>query len=93
MPALSDESMGPWMEYLYMQKSKSADAVGVPVTIDVIDSNGNYRNVRTAVSDSSGMFALSWKLDIEGDFKVIASFVICGNILRCRPRTFGTTRG
>ena len=72
MPALSDESMGPWMEY--MQKSKSADAVGVPVTIDVIDSNGNYRNVRTAVSDSSGMFALSWKPDIEGDFTVIASF-------------------
>ena len=74
VPAMSDESMGPWMEYVYMQKSKSADAVGVPVTIDVIDSNGNYRNIGTAVSDSSGMFALSWKPDIEGDFKVIAAF-------------------
>jgi len=43
-------------------------------TLDVQDSNGNYRNVGTAVSDLSGMFTFTWKPDIEGDFKVFAAF-------------------
>lgn len=74
VPAMSDDSMTDWMEYVYMQKPKPKDAVGVPVTIDVIDSNGNYRNIGTAVSDASGMFSLSWAPDIEGDYTVFATF-------------------
>ena len=74
VPAMSDANMGLWMEYVYMQKPKPTDAVGVPVRIDVVDSNGNYRTIGTAVSDASGMFYLSWKPDIEGDYKVIATF-------------------
>jgi hypothetical protein len=74
VPAVSDESMGKWMEYVYMQKPRPADAAGVPVTIDVIDSNGNYRTIGTPTSDSSGMFTFSWVPDIPGDFKVIATF-------------------
>jgi hypothetical protein len=74
VPAVSDESMKKWMEYVYMQKPKPKDANGVPVTIDVVDSNGNYRNIGTATSDTSGMFTFSWTPDIEGDYKVIATF-------------------
>ena len=74
VPAMSDESMGKWMEYVYIQKPKPTDATGVPVKIDVIDSNNNLRTIGTVTSDSSGMFTLSWKPDIEGDFKVIATF-------------------
>ena len=74
VPAMSDDSMSAWMEYVYMQKPKPTDATGVPVTIDVIDANGNYRNIGTATSDSSGIFTFSWIPDIEGDYKVIASF-------------------
>jgi len=57
-----------------MQKPKPTDATGVPVKIDVIDANGNNRNIGTAVSDSSGMFTLAWKPDIEGAYTVIATF-------------------
>jgi hypothetical protein len=74
VPAVSDESMGKWMEYVYQQKPKPADATGVPVTIDVIDSNNNYRNIGTAISDASGSFSLTWQPDIEGNYTVIATF-------------------
>jgi len=74
VPAVSDESMGDWMEYVYMQKPKPLDAVGVTVSIDVVDANGNYRNIGTTTSDSSGMFSLTWKPDIEGTYYVMATF-------------------
>ena len=74
VPAMSDASMEGWMEYVYMQKPKPTDAAGVPVTIDVIDSNNNYRNIGTATSDASGLFTFSWTPDIEGDYKVVATF-------------------
>jgi hypothetical protein len=60
-----------------MQKPKPTDATGVPVRIEVVDSNNNRRTIGTAVSDASGMFTLSWKPDIEGNYKVIATF--CGS--------------
>jgi hypothetical protein len=74
VPAMSDASMEAWMEYVYMQKPKPTNATGVPVTIDVMDSNGNYRNIGTATSDSSGMFTFSYKPDIAGNYKVVATF-------------------
>ena len=74
VPAVSDASMGAWMEYVYMQKPRPTDVTGVPVTIDVIDANGNYRNIGTAVSGANGYFSLQWKPDIEGKYKVIATF-------------------
>jgi hypothetical protein len=62
------------MEYVYMQKPKPTDVTGVPVTIDVIDSNGNYRNIGTTTSDSRGMFTFNWTPDITGSYRVIATF-------------------
>jgi outer membrane protein assembly factor BamB len=74
VPAVSDESMSDWMEYVYMQRPKPTEATGVPVNIDVIDSNGNYRNIGTVTSDTNGFFYLKWTPDISGEFKVIATF-------------------
>lgn len=37
VPAVSDYSMSAWMEYVYMQKPKPANATGVAVSIDAID--------------------------------------------------------
>ena len=74
VPAVSDASQGEWMEYVYMQKAKPTDATGVPVAIEVIDSNNNRRTIGTATSDTSGMFTFTWKPDIEGDYTVIATF-------------------
>lgn len=74
VPAVSDASQSQWMEYVYMQKPKPSNATGVPVSINVIDSNGNYRQIGTTTSDSSGMFTFAWKPDIPGSFTVIATF-------------------
>jgi hypothetical protein len=74
LPAVSESNMTAWMEYVYMQKPKPTNTVGVPVSIDVIDSNGNYRNIGITNSDSSGTFSLQWKPDIPGKYTVIATF-------------------
>jgi outer membrane protein assembly factor BamB len=74
VPAVSDASQSQWMEYVYMQKPRPTDATGVPVTISVVDANGNYREIGTVTSDSSGMFTLTWKPDITGSYTVIATF-------------------
>jgi outer membrane protein assembly factor BamB len=74
VPVVSDESQGAWMEYVYMQKPRPMDTVGVPVTISVVDSNSNYRDIGTATSSADGLFALNWTPDIEGQYTVYASF-------------------
>ena len=74
VPVASDASMSEWMRYVYMQFAKPSNVIGVEVSIDVIDSNGNYRNIGTTTSDSSGDFSFAWKPDISGKFTVIATF-------------------
>jgi outer membrane protein assembly factor BamB len=74
VPAVSDDSQGEWMKYVYAQFPYPTTATGVPVSIDVIDSNGNYRNIGTTTSDSSGMFTYTWTPDIVGSYTVIATF-------------------
>jgi len=71
---VSDEHMTDWMEYVYQQKPFPKDCTGVPVKIDVMDSNNNYRTIGTAMSDASGVFSLTWVPDIPGNFTVIATF-------------------
>ena len=74
VPCVSDESQSAWMEYVYMQKSKPTNTTGVTVTLNVLDSNGNYRTIGTTTTDASGMFTYAWAPDIEGSYTVYASF-------------------
>ena len=74
VPAISDESQSSWMEYVYMQKPRPTDAIGVPVTLSVVDANGNYREIGKVTSDADGFYSLSWKPDIEGKYTLYASF-------------------
>ena len=74
VPAVSDASQSAWMEYVYMQQPKPTNTTGVPVTINVLDSNGNYRQIGSTTSDSKGMFTFTWKPDITGDYTVVADF-------------------
>ena len=74
LPCVSDESQSAWMDYVYRQQLAPSDTTGVMVTLSVIDSNNNYRDIGTATTDSSGTFALTWTPDIPGDFTVIATF-------------------
>jgi outer membrane protein assembly factor BamB len=72
--AVSDASQQGWMDYVYMQKGRPSNTTGVPVTLSVVDANGNFRTIGTPTSDSSGMFTYSWTPDIQGSYTVIASF-------------------
>jgi hypothetical protein len=74
VPVMSDESMTAWMEYVYQQKPRPTNAVGVMVSINVIDSNNNYRNIGSVTSDSNGAFSYQWVPDIPGKYTVIATF-------------------
>ena len=55
-------------------KTIANQLLGVEVTLDVVDANGNYRNIGTATTDASGMYSYQWKPDIEGKYTVIATF-------------------
>ena len=74
VPAVSDESMSDWMAYVYMQKPRPTNATGVSVTLSVVDSNGNYRDIGTTTADADGFFSFNWMPDIEGKYTVYASF-------------------
>jgi hypothetical protein len=78
VPAMSDESMTDWMQYVYMQMPKPTNVTGVPITLDAIDPNGNRVNLGTATSDASGFYSLTVNTDAlgagPGTYKVIATF-------------------
>ncbi len=74
VPVSSDASMAAWMGYVYQQQPLPTNFTGVQVAIDVLDSNGNYRNIGTATTDATGTFSLTWTPDIPGNFTVVATF-------------------
>ena len=74
VPAVSDESISAWMEYVYMQKPRPTDAKGVEVTLNVLDSNNNFREIGKTTTDTNGFYSYLWKPDIPGKYTVYASF-------------------
>ena len=74
VPLADDAIMGEWMAYIYQQKPLPTNYFGVEVSIDVVDANGNFRNIGAARTDASGAYSLAWKPDIEGKYTVIATF-------------------
>jgi hypothetical protein len=57
-----------------MQQAKPTNTTGVPVTLSVIDSNGNYRQIGTTTTDAAGYYSYPWTPDITGAYTVIAQF-------------------
>ena len=74
VPVASDASMKDWMGYIYQQKPLPTNFTGVPVTVNVIDSNGNQRTIGTTMTDTQGIYSLTWTPDIVGNYTVIATF-------------------
>jgi hypothetical protein len=74
LPCVSDASMSQFMEVVYQQQQMPLDANGVPVTLNVADSNDNYRTIGTPVSNVYGTLSFTWTPDISGDYTVIANF-------------------
>jgi outer membrane protein assembly factor BamB len=73
-PAISDESMADWMEYLYRQDARPTNATGVNVYLYAIDPNGNYIDIGTTTSDSYGNYALSYTPEVPGTYHIFATF-------------------
>jgi hypothetical protein len=74
VPAVSDSIQSEWMLYVYKQFSRPSQATGVPVTLSVVDSNGNYREIGKTASSADGFFSFNWKPDINGQYTLYASF-------------------
>jgi hypothetical protein len=74
VPAVIDEKQSQWMLYVYKQFERPANVAGVKVSLDVIDANGNYRNIGTTNADSNGFYSFNWTPDIEGKYTLFATF-------------------
>ncbi len=74
VPAVSDKSMSAWMEYVYMQKPKPTEVIGVKVHLTAIDPNGNFQDLGTATSNSLGNYAIEWTPPVPGLYTVTATF-------------------
>jgi outer membrane protein assembly factor BamB len=75
VPAIADESMEAWMEYLYKQQIRPTNATGVEVTLDALDPNGNFIHVGTTTSDTSSFFSYAWATpDVPGKYTIVATF-------------------
>ena len=74
LPCVSDASMSQWMEFVYEQQPCPTNVTGVPVTLSVIDANGNNRPIGTTTTNGMGTFAYTWTPDISGNYTVIATF-------------------
>jgi hypothetical protein len=74
VPAVSDASMTAWMEYIYQQKPRPTDTVGVEVIVSVLDPNNNCYEVGRAMSDANGMFSCTFTPLVPGNYTVFATF-------------------
>jgi outer membrane protein assembly factor BamB len=73
-PAISDEDMSAYMEYLFMQQVYPADAKGVEVVLTVVDPNSNVYEIGRTTSDVNGFYSLTFEPLVPGDYTIVASF-------------------
>jgi hypothetical protein len=74
LPCVSDASMTQFMEAVYEQQPMPTNVTGVPVTLSVLDSNGNHYNIGTATTTASGFYSYTWTPDIPGNYTLTATF-------------------
>ncbi|XES76016.1 MAG: PQQ-binding-like beta-propeller repeat protein [Candidatus Bathyarchaeia archaeon] len=74
VPAVSDENMSSWMQYIYMQKPKPTDATGVTVHLTACDPNGNTQEVGTTISNANGMYGIPYDPPVPGMYIITATF-------------------
>ncbi len=77
---VSKDSMSTYMEYLYGQEPldgiyHNVTVTGVPVSIDAVDPNGNYVHIGDTTSDYNGGYSFTWTPTVEGNYKLIATFM------------------
>ena len=73
-PAIGDSSMDAWMEYKYHQQALPSNAIGVPISLDTVDPNGNFVHIGNVTSDITGAYGHNWTPEIPGTYQIIATF-------------------
>jgi hypothetical protein len=73
-PAIADEYMNEWMDYLYMKQIKPENIMGVDVHLTAIDPNGNLQDIGVVQCDENGVFSSLWQPPVEGKYAVYADF-------------------
>jgi hypothetical protein len=73
-PAISDDYMTAWMEYLYKQRPCPADLTGVPVKLEAFGSDGSYIEIGTVTSDPYGNFKSAWTPPKQILYTIMATF-------------------
>jgi hypothetical protein len=74
VPAVSDESMSDWMQYVYMHRPRPTEVIGVEVVVSVLDPNNNYYEVGRTTADEDGFFSCVFEPEVPGKYTVIAAF-------------------
>jgi hypothetical protein len=74
LPAVSDTVMGPWMEYVYMQKPYPQKVTGVEVELEVVDPNNQRCKIGNVKTEPSGIFGFDFTPKNSGLYKIIVSF-------------------
>lgn len=79
-PAVADESMDTWMDYLQLQMPvdgiyHNETIKGVEVLLVAVDSNNNPTIIGTATTDSSGNFAMEWTPNLQSKYTITAIFL------------------
>jgi hypothetical protein len=74
VPAVHDDCMGDWMKYVYKQFERPM-AAGVEVKLEVVvDPNGNWYDIGTTTTDSTGFYKISWEPPVPGEYLILATF-------------------
>ena len=74
VPAVADDCMSDWMLYVYKQFPQPM-AVGVPVKLEVVvDPNGNWYDIGTVMTDSTGYYSIMWEPPVPGHYTILATF-------------------
>jgi len=75
LPAVADECMREWMEYVYMQQKKPDDITGVPVKLAYQLPDGSWKDIDQVISNEFGNFGFQWTPPGEGTYLVKAFFL------------------
>jgi len=73
-PAIADEYMDQWMEYLYMQAPAPMNVKGVDVTLQAVKPDGSIINIATVTCDGDGRFSYLWTPPDKGTYTIMATF-------------------
>ena len=73
-PAIADESMDAWMEYMFHQQPIPMNAKGVEVVLETLDPNGNFYEIGRTTSDITGAYGCLFTPQVPGTYQIIARF-------------------